>query len=101
MILNLESFLSNFYRFEEYRRKAQQEIEEEERKEKEKILAAQRRAARMRALQEEAALKAHREAENRTERNVYCSSGTYSYYYIDSIVSTIGLVVFLVCTYMT
>lgn len=71
----------NFCRFEEYRRKAQQEIEEEERKEKEKIMAAQRRAARMRTLQEEAALKARREAKNRVRRNVCCNDGQCSDHY--------------------
>ncbi|KAM3727027.1 Reticulocyte-binding protein [Dirofilaria immitis] len=68
----LEMERKEMIKFEEYRRKIQQEIEEEERKEKEKILAAQHRAARMRALQEEAALKARHEAKNRTRRNV-CS----------------------------
>ncbi|CAG9539210.1 unnamed protein product [Cercopithifilaria johnstoni] len=66
----LEIERKEMIKFEEYRRKVQQEIEEEERKEKEKILAVQRRAARMRALQEEAALKVRREAKNRTGRNV-------------------------------
>lgn len=70
-----------FYRFEEYRRKAQREIEEEERKEKEKMLAAQRRATRMRALQEEAALRVRREARDRTEHNVCYNGGMYSYHY--------------------
>ncbi|KAL3981891.1 hypothetical protein ACH3XW_44935 [Acanthocheilonema viteae] len=70
----LERERKEIIKFEEYRRKAQQEIEEEERKEKEKILAAQRRAVRMRALQEEAALKAGHEAKNCTKRNICCSS---------------------------
>ncbi|OZC09168.1 hypothetical protein X798_03712 [Onchocerca flexuosa] len=70
----LEVERKEMIKFEEYRRKVQQEIEEEERKEKGKILAAQHRAARMRALQEEAALKARREAKNRTRRNVRCNS---------------------------
>ncbi|VDK72306.1 unnamed protein product [Onchocerca ochengi] len=70
----LEMEKKEIIKFEEYRRKIQQEIEEEERKEKEKILAAQHRATRMRALQEEAALKARREAKNRMRRNVCCNS---------------------------
>ncbi|EFO24275.2 hypothetical protein LOAG_04207 [Loa loa] len=70
----LEIEKKEMIKFEEYRRKAQQEIEEEERKEKEKILAAQRRAARMRTLQEEAALKARREVKNRIRRDVCCSN---------------------------
>ncbi|EJW83506.1 hypothetical protein WUBG_05585 [Wuchereria bancrofti] len=70
----LEIERKEMIKFEEYRRKAQQEIEEEERKEKEKILAAQRRAARMRALHEEIALKDRHEAKNRMGRNVSCSA---------------------------
>uniref|UniRef100_A0A915PP61 Uncharacterized protein n=1 Tax=Setaria digitata TaxID=48799 RepID=A0A915PP61_9BILA len=65
----LEMERKEMIKFEEYKRKVQEEIEEEERKEKEKILAAQRRAARMRALQEEAETKAYHEAENRTRRS--------------------------------
>ncbi|VDK72986.1 unnamed protein product [Litomosoides sigmodontis] len=68
----LEIERKEMIKFEEYRRKVQQEIEEEERKEKEKILEAQRRAARMRAVQDEVALKVRREAENRTGLNVCC-----------------------------
>lgn len=69
----LEIERKEMIKFEEYRRKAQQEVEEEERKEKEKILEAQRRAARMRALHEEIALKDRHEAKNRMRRNVPCS----------------------------
>ncbi|VDO12850.1 unnamed protein product [Brugia timori] len=89
----LEIERKEMIKFEEYRRKAQQEVEEEERKEKEKILEAQRRAARMRALHEEIALKDRHEAKNRMRRNVPCSVGQCNHHYRESSIhSTVSVV---------
>lgn len=76
-IFNISSFITWYFfgRFDEYRRKVQQEMEEEERKEKEKIIAAQRKAARIRALQEEAEERAIREATAHAARSPYSHNG--------------------------